>query len=698
MAKYIVTFFILLIARMSLWALPVPLPSSDVYDSLQKKLATVRSSEDSLKLLYDLYDLSSRTQKVEWGWQICKLLDPARNRTAYLDILRQLSGIEKSDSMLVCLEKMACSVPESEEQKECYTYIRIQHLTLQVQNETQAKQRQVLMGIMKDEKAEQKYELYDNILQLYAMCIYLDKVTGGNLYIEYLDRLEQLIRKVPKHLYALRNLFYTRSAIAYSNKGVHEKALEADRELLRIIKGLEKKYRDKGRYYRNYSVNYYVCYRRMLSNYDGLKKEEVEECYRRITELCEGNEFLRTSFEEEPRPKVYYLMAMKRYAEAIPYIRKTMNYSGLSQNYRRQMLVLMKEAATATNDSATLLQALVEYNGVLEQYNRENSEELYRELQIRYGVNDLEQQNRELKLQKQESELEAKQKTIMIVLVALIVVVILLVITYRAFIRARRLGKRLFRFTEMLKKERSELRQTQKELKIACERAESANRAKSEFLHSMSHEVRTPLNAILGFSQLIVKKIQNEARDQLNKFANIISLNTDYLATLINDILDISSLETGEMLCESTSSSVHTMGNMAVENIRGRVKPGVTMVFSPSGPDFSILTDRQRVEQVLMNLLSNAAKYTETGSITLEYHVDERNKRLTFTVTDTGKGIPPGKEEVIFDRFVKLDPFVQGSGLGLCLCRYIAQMLGGRIYVDTLYRNGARFCFTIPIN
>lgn len=697
MAKHIIPVLILLISRLSLWAFPTPTQSSGICDSLQQELSVVRNTVDSIKLLYHLYDLSPRAKQVEWGWQICELAERTHDEAAYMDMLRQLSVIHRNDSALTRLEQMARALPESEEQKECYTFIQIQHLTLQAQNATNAEQRQILARIMKEEKAGRTNELYDNIFQLYALCIYLNNITNGNLYTEYLNRLEELIRQLPAHLYALRNMFYTRSAIAYSNNGEHTKALAADRELLRIIMRLEKKYATMGRHYRDYSVNYYICYRRMLSNYAGLQEWEVKDYYQRIVALSKENEDVNRSLEEEPRPTAYYLMVMKRYTEAIPYIRKVLNYEKISPSTRRQMLALLKDAATVTNNSSILLQTLAEYNELLERYNRENSEELYREMQVRYEVKNLEMQNTELKLLKKESEVANKQKIILIALIALTVAIALLVSVYRLFVRSQRLGKRLFQFTEVLKKERNELKRTQKELTVACEHAESANRAKSEFLHSMSHEVRTPLNAILGFSQLIVKKIPDEARAQLDKFAQIVSINTEYLSTLINDILDISSLESGEMLCEPTPSSVHTMANIAVENMRGRVKPGVTMVFIPSGPDFKVLTDRQRVEQVLINLLNNAAKYTEQGSITLKYHTDRESKRLTFTVTDTGRGIPAGKEEVIFERFVKLDPFAQGSGLGLYICRYIAKMLGGRIYVDTLYRNGACFCFTIPV-
>lgn len=696
--------FISFIAGFSLQSYTSPRRHA-VHDSLLRELTAAKNAQDSLMLSWHLYDITSGEENNKLGWQIYELASRLGDTQACMDVLRQLSVHAVSDSAeMIYIERMLDKLPRNDAWKESSVFIRIYRLIMMSKNSTDGNSMQILAKIMNQIEHDEKDELYLNIMQLNTLLVYMGNVTSGELYVEYLDRLEKQIRKLPSDQYALKNMYYTRAAITYTAKRETRKAIDAELELLRIIDGLKEKYAAMGRRFRDYSTNYYISYRRILSNYTGLSDKEVEDYYRRIVELEKENEELRKESEDDSRPLMYYLMAKKRYAEAVPHILKQLKKPHLPITYQVPLLAMLKEAAKETGNTQLLIRALTDYNNMLEQYNRENSAQVFRELQVRYDIHNLKVQNIELKLQKKESEVSSKQKFIHFMWGMLAVVLILLGYISWLLIRSRRLASRLFRFTEILKKGRQHLQRTQaellcaqKDLTVAYERAEHANRAKSEFLHSMSHEVRTPLNAILGFSQLIVKKIPDDVRPQLEKFARIVAVNTEYLSTLINDILDISSIESGEMLCDVESYSVHTMASVAVDNIKGRSKPGVSMAFVPSGPDFNIRTDKVRVQQVLINLLNNAAKYTEAGTITLEYYADMENKTLTFSVTDTGPGIPAGKEEEIFERFVKLDSFSQGTGLGLYISRSIAKMLGGRIYVDTLYKNGARFCFTIPM-
>lgn len=690
--------FLFCVIGLLFWETVSAVPKQNLTDSLRRELSLASDINDSLLILYNLYDLALPKEQPAWGWQIYEVAGRVHDDAVRMDILRRLAvHYMENDTLMLRLVQLAKELPESEEQKECVVFIRLQRIFSQAKHVHDNEQRrQMLKSFEKDNIGKDK-DFYANLLHLYSLCIYLGQTTSGALYSQYLERLEEQIRLLPSHLYAIRNQFYTQCAIAYTNNENYQKALAADRELIKIIKDLERKYSAMGRRYRNYDINYYICYRRMLNNYEGLTEEEIEELYDKIVLLCKRNKDVQNDFHDNPRATVFYLMTKKKYAEAIPYIRKVLAHK-LSLTQKRQMLVLLKKAATRTGDSATLLHTLSEYNDVLEEYSRKNSAEFYRELQIRYDVDELKTQNTELELQKRRSEVIYNRKISMIVQSAFAIVFLILIGVFWLYYRSRKLTKRLMHYTDALQEERNELKNTQAKLTQAYERVETANRAKSEFLHSMSHEVRTPLNAILGFSQLIVKKMPQDTQEKLGKFAQIIALNTDYLTTLINDILDVSSLEGGEMLCEPVWTTIHSMGKMAVENMKGRAKPGVVMKFEPTTSDINVQTDRKRVEQVLVNLLGNAAKFTDSGEIILTYQVDFSTQLLTFTVTDTGKGIPSGKEEIVFDRFVKLDPFMQGSGLGLYLCRQIANMLEGKIYVDTRYKQGARFCFVIPMN
>lgn len=661
-----------------------------------EELAQTTQAKDSIRILYNLYDLSARRMQSVYGGQLLQTAIRAKDYTVETDMLMQLSIIHSnSDSILAYLLKEAEKLPESDEKKECEVFLRVQ--TIARQSKLSARQQQQAADLISLIENDTVNDIFAQILELNTLCIYLGYTSIGTLYSEYMERLEALIKQLPPHLYALRNLFYTRAAIVYTANNHYGLAIQADKELLHIIRQLEQKYNDMGRIYRNYDVNYYICYRRILSNYPGLTRQEVEDFYNKCLTICERNTDARSDFQKVPRVRAYYLFATKQYQKAIPDILKCLDDSDLSPAHRRQLLRMLRDAADITNNDGLRLQALNEYNVLLEDYLNKKSDEFFRELQIRYDVDALKVKNANLKLQQQQTELQYNRRIVRFTLPILILALILSSIVIVVYLRSRKLTAQLQQSSSALIRERDILNQAQTELVVAYKRAEEANRAKSEFMHSMSHEVRTPLNSILGFSQLIVKKIPEESRGQLEHFANLVKINTEYLATLINDILDISSIESNEMSFSHTHTvSIHTLCHGALNEIRDRVKQGVELRFDESNPDIEITTDRVHVEQVLVNLLSNAAKFTQKGSITLNYHFKGLNK-LVFEVADTGIGIPEGKEEVIFDRFVKLDSFSQGSGLGLYLSRQLALRLGGELYVDKNYHEGALFCFTIPV-
>jgi signal transduction histidine kinase len=235
-------------------------------------------------------------------------------------------------------------------------------------------------------------------------------------------------------------------------------------------------------------------------------------------------------------------------------------------------------------------------------------------------------------------------------------------------------------------------------LRKTNERVRLADAAKTRFVQNMSHEVRTPLNAIVGFSQLLSLPDGTFPEAEKEEFAGHIVNNTKMLTMLLDDILNASAMDSGNYRINYEEGEVKYMAEAAISSAEHRLQPGVRMYYVSEieGP-YTFRTDPRRVQQILINLLTNACKHTTSGEIKLTSSLTETPGFVTYSVTDTGTGVPPEQAEKIFERFTKLNDFVQGTGLGLSICRDIASRMGAKVYLDTTYTaGGARFVFAVP--
>ncbi|MEA4840923.1 MAG: ATP-binding protein [Bacteroidales bacterium] len=236
-------------------------------------------------------------------------------------------------------------------------------------------------------------------------------------------------------------------------------------------------------------------------------------------------------------------------------------------------------------------------------------------------------------------------------------------------------------------------KQLEQELISAKENAEQSDKLKSAFIANMSHEIRTPLNAIVGFSRIIAETDNIEERQS---YYSIVESNNARLLGLINEILDLSKIESGIMEFDFEPISLHRFCNEIVQTLSLRCAKEVELIFDKSDPNLVINTDKNRLSQVFSNLIGNASKFTQQGSIRFGYIV--KPDHLEFYVKDTGSGIMADKLDKVFERFVKADNFTQGTGLGLPICKSIIEKLGGRISVSSKVGSGTCFTFTLPLN
>lgn len=242
------------------------------------------------------------------------------------------------------------------------------------------------------------------------------------------------------------------------------------------------------------------------------------------------------------------------------------------------------------------------------------------------------------------------------------------------------------------------LQQQNKELLIARDKAKEAERMKIKFIQNMSHEVRTPLNIISGFAQVISEPNNNITEEERAEIAARIANSTNNIVNIINEILDISGKESIHYIDKNDMMYCNEVARKVLDQFVDNEEGNEVRFESDLKDSYKIKTNKQEVEKILGNLLKNACKFTEKGIVTVNCHLDEmENDMVCFSITDTGKGIKEGEEEKIFEHFYKVDAYKEGVGLGLPLARRVARQLGGDVVLDTSYKEGSRFILKLPV-
>lgn len=671
---------------------------SAVMENLNNRLSANCSPKDSINVLSNMVDITLIRPILYKPDSITSLLYnvAVRNKdygTAYEMLRTRVNLYTTNIEGLNKLLEEAKNLPPHPQKDETITFIEMKRnsfFTFYAEEDTSEKRFDKLLRKLIMNQPE---DIYEQIYLLHAICLHLYRDSNGELMVKYYEDLNKLLDKLPADCYSLRNLATVESAIAYSLAGKKEKSLEADRKLLGIIDTLKTHYNSIGRPYRNYGANKYIIYSRMLSNWEKLSPEEIEEYYKLAMKYKDEDVRAYNTYNNLPQPSIFYAAANKDYKTLIE-LTKNLSYSDMLSIRKPDILRYIMQAAEHENDEDLMLKASKAYINVLEKQARPTNHD--RELQVLYETYRMREQLASNELERQ-AEINKLQHSIIVICgIALIGLIIMVIFLIRLYRHSRKLTNTLFESNEALKSESCALRASQREVSSARDAAEKANEFKSDFIQNLSHEISSPINAIVEYSSLLVDCTDAAKKPYLEKYAKMITNNAEFLNSVVNDVFHLSERDSDSVTIHRKLVDLRKIIDIAVDTATPSLNPGVVIEVESETPNIDTFTDPNRVNQILNNVLENAVRYTEKGRILVAYDFVNNGKEIAISVTDNGPGIPANYKEHIFERFVKLNPKDEGIGLGLPISRLLARLLGGDLILDTTYTHGARFILTLP--
>ena len=394
---------------------------------------------------------------------------------------------------------------------------------------------------------------------------------------------------------------------------------------------------------------------------------DIEDLYRKSPH--ENRIYLYNTKEEYAKLKGDIDTLLAYQDSSAEYYRKSRNVINLKRMYNNKASALHR---AHRYDEAYLM--LRKYVSLSDSLYKNDTQKQLNELSTRYNLNKLELEARGLSLKARNIQF-FYACTLIVVLVAALIIGI-------KFYRHKLKNNRL------LKKQAQELQQ-------ANEKAQQAQLMKTAFIQNMNHEVRTPLNAIVGFSECLAEIPLSKA--ETKEISATIKKNSDKLLKIISDMISIANIDSGDQRLTYQEIPVNELANKLLQEMKEYIQPKVKFYYTPCQTDYILSSNEDIVHQILINLLHNALKFTSSGEVELSYEVDNKNNKLHFHVRDTGIGVKSELKEKIFSRFYKVDSFVPGAGLGLSLCRILAERIEARVYLDDTYQDGCLFTFEHPL-
>lgn len=442
------------------------------------------------------------------------------------------------------------------------------------------------------------------------------------------------------------------------------KMIELNREWNSLNTSFERKFLDESDYYmKQYSLIIFLG--------DLIDKKETQKYYEKYIGIARKKNKMKSTYETRAR----YYKTIGDYQASITYIDSTI----LTKQYEPEVLIPLYTVKAGLyykmKDYKNAYLTLKEGNRLQTKNKSTKREQQMAEMQTRFDVS---------KLELEKMSLAYKNKQIALIASCILLIGLIAWSIYQRYM------------VKQLKKMHRKLMVANEEVKRQSEKATESEKMKTAFLNSICHEIRTPLNSIAGFSELITDDSLDTATRE--EFKELILNNSTVLLSMVNNILELSELVSSYEPLPVEPTDIHGLCIEEMEILKGRIlNPDILCITEADKKEIIIPTNAFYLSRVIGNLLGNAAKFTEKGTITLTCRIDEEQGVVVISITDTGIGIPTDKQEWVFERFTKVDDFKPGTGLGLYICRIIIQRLGGSISIDTCYTKGCKVLVCIPI-
>lgn len=487
--------------------------------------------------------------------------------------------------------------------------------------------------------------------------------------IPYLESATELSATLPfkdgfrVHVQAMHYL-----SRAYARDLQNKRSANLTEEIIKLrTKHYEQFYKPSRPFY--YINAYYIQhYTTLFTNIQALSKRQIDEYLEKAVKLSKQLTNLTDKY-------CYYLILNNYYYYKSDYKNGLMACDSLIKYAK---VVARYNLGGLYNTSSKIQEAMGNYKGALQALKTSHAlEDSINTYQVQEQLNQLQVQYDVDKLNYENSQLEIRNKQILLFALSAFLFIVMVLCAY------------LYR--NLKKEKRMKIR-----LHLLNTKAEESENMKTAFINSICHEIRTPLNSIVGFTELAFnQEIDEETR---STFPAEVTKNATLLTTLINSMLEVSNLDISDEKLPCESININAICQREIDNQRALGKEHLEYILDVPEQPLIIIGNERYLSLVLENLLNNAEKFTDSGSITLHSCIDKEQNALYISVTDTGCGIPLEKHEEVFQRFIKLDTYKQGSGLGLYLCRLIIKRLSGKISIDPTYTKGTRMLISLPTN